>query len=133
MAFWDETKTFDTAYGLHDHSFVYRVGEIVEPTEEFDRNLDSVCTSGIHYFLTKERAYYWNYLPKNGVNKIWYENGQIDEHYNLKDGLEDGLYEKWYSNGQMWMRCTMKKDCFNGLVEVWNRDGSVDNERTKVY
>jgi uncharacterized protein DUF5758 len=69
MAFWDETKTFDTACGLHDLSFVYRVGEIVEPTEDFDRDLDKVCASGIHYFLTKEPAYVWDHTLQTGVNE----------------------------------------------------------------
>jgi hypothetical protein len=33
----------------------YKVGEVVKP-DQFDYNLDKVCTHGIHYFLTIEAA-----------------------------------------------------------------------------
>lgn len=131
--FQDETKTFDTAYGLNDHSFVYRVGEIVEPTEAFDRDLDKVCTSGIHYFLTKEPACVWDYTLQTGVNEGWHDNGQIEYGETIKDGLCNGPCEEWYEDGQIKMRCTYTDGKKDGLCEVWNKDGSVNEEKTKVY
>ena len=40
----------------HDYTFVYRVGETVEPREPFDPNRWNECASGIHFFITREEA-----------------------------------------------------------------------------
>lgn len=45
-----------TAHSIHDPSFSYTVGEIVRPTEPFDTNRWNTCTSGIHFFITREEA-----------------------------------------------------------------------------
>jgi hypothetical protein len=39
-----------------DPNFPYRIGEMVRPTEPFDTNRWNECTSGIHFFLTREEA-----------------------------------------------------------------------------
>ena len=40
----------------HDSGFIYRVGETVKPTDEFDTNRWNECASGIHFFITREEA-----------------------------------------------------------------------------
>ena len=40
----------------YDLSFTYNVGEIVKPTELFNKDRWNECSSGIHFFLTKEEA-----------------------------------------------------------------------------
>ena len=42
----------------------------------------------------------------NGVVEIHYDNGQLEERANYKDGNLDGLRESWYSNGQLRSRAT---------------------------
>ncbi len=46
------------ARSLIDESFVYRVGEMVEPTKPFDIYQDSFseCGIGIHFFITRKEA-----------------------------------------------------------------------------
>lgn len=44
------------AYSLRRHEFVYRVGRIVRPTNSFDLDPSCVCSSGIHFFMTKAEA-----------------------------------------------------------------------------
>ncbi len=46
----------EVAYSQHDYSFVYKVGETVKPTTEFDENRWDECSSGIHFFITREEA-----------------------------------------------------------------------------
>ncbi|MCL2653247.1 MAG: DUF5758 domain-containing protein, partial [Propionibacteriaceae bacterium] len=41
---------------LYDYSFVYRVGETVEPREPFDTDRWNECASGIHFYLTRIEA-----------------------------------------------------------------------------
>jgi hypothetical protein len=59
----------------------YKVGELVKP-DQFDHDLDEICTSGIHYFLTLKAA--MSYDIKNGCCII--------------DGTRFGANgnEKWY-------------------------------------
>jgi hypothetical protein len=58
----------------------YKIGEIVEP-DGFDDDLDIVCTSGIHYFLTLKAAMSYNikkgYCIINGV--LFGHDGEEDE------------------------------------------------------
>ena len=39
----------------YDHSFIYRVGEIVE-VNNFDENRWNVCAPGIHFFMSRDEA-----------------------------------------------------------------------------
>ena len=41
---------------LHDSRVFYRVGATVRPTEPYDPDIRVDCTSGIHFFLTREEA-----------------------------------------------------------------------------
>ena len=39
----------------HDKDFIYKVGEIVE-VKDFDENRWEECSTGIHFFLTRDEA-----------------------------------------------------------------------------
>ena len=43
------------AISRHDKDFVYRVGEIVE-VKDFDENRWNECSTGIHFFITRQEA-----------------------------------------------------------------------------
>jgi hypothetical protein len=49
----------DKAYSGHDSSFVYEVGKRVIPSA-YDENFLNECSSGIHFFITKEEAEAYN-------------------------------------------------------------------------
>ena len=51
----DNTETFDEAISQHDSSFVYKIGETVE-IEDFDMDRWNECSSGIHFFITRQEA-----------------------------------------------------------------------------
>ncbi len=61
------------------HKLKYIVGSIVEESS-FDKDLDATCSSGVHYYLTREAAYY-HYLDykkhKINIYKEWYPNGRL--------------------------------------------------------
>lgn len=46
-------------FSIHDRTFYYKVGKIIEPTEPFNENPMRECASGIHFFLTREEALYY--------------------------------------------------------------------------
>jgi uncharacterized protein YjbI with pentapeptide repeats len=45
-----------TAWSMHENSFVYKIGRIVEPSKPFDENRWKECASGIHFFITRQEA-----------------------------------------------------------------------------
>ena len=51
----ENTEEYNEVVSFHDKSFVYRVGEIVE-VKDFDENRWNECSTGIHFFLTREEA-----------------------------------------------------------------------------
>ena len=121
----DRSIEYDEAYGIYDKTFKYTVGEVVEPIDEFNENLNKWCASGIHYFLTEEPAYYWDYEPQNDLYKSWHSNGQMRERCTYKNGKRDGLYESWHSNGQMRYRYTYKNGNPDGRCESWCPNGQI--------
>jgi len=44
----------------YDRDFMYRVGDVVVPTMEFDPNWQQECAPGIHFFITKAEAKDYN-------------------------------------------------------------------------
>ena len=122
---YDPSIEYKEAFGIHDRTFRYAVKEIVEPRKPFNANLDKVCESGIHYFLTEYPAHNWESKPNNGLYERWYENGQMRERCSLKNEWYDGLCESWYEDGQIWKRYTHKNGKLDGLYESWYEDGQV--------
>ena len=45
----------DTVYSKYDEAFVYKIGEIVE-VKDFDDNRWNECSTGIHFFITRQEA-----------------------------------------------------------------------------
>ena len=46
----------EEAISRHDPEFIYRVGDVVRPTQPFDEDRWEECAPGIHFYLTREEA-----------------------------------------------------------------------------
>ena len=51
----DGKEKFLEAHSNYDYDFIYRVGEIVE-VNDFDENRWNECSTGIHFFVTRNEA-----------------------------------------------------------------------------
>lgn len=51
----DGNIEFKEAYSNHDKTFVYKTGEIVS-VDDFDEDRWNECSTGIHFFITREEA-----------------------------------------------------------------------------
>ena len=51
----ENTGEFEMVQSDYDENFIYKVGEIVE-VKDFDKNRWNECSSGIHFFITREEA-----------------------------------------------------------------------------
>ena len=56
----ENTKKYKTAISKHDESCAYKVGETIEVTD-FDDNRWEECSTGIHFFITREEAVQYEY------------------------------------------------------------------------
>ena len=54
-----------------------------------------------------------SYVPKGtGVNKDFYENGNLKEEVNYSDGKLNGMYREFYSDGSLKSECNY----LNGII-----------------
>lgn len=95
----------DFGYSLFDKKFEYRIGKIVS-VKDYNKNVDDVCSAGIHYFLSEDVAFCWNIdedyakqIMWTGVLKDWYENGRLKFEASFKNGVYEGEVKSWQSNG----------------------------------
>lgn len=97
--------SIETKFSSNKISTSYEVGKNVYP-DKFDDNLDNICSSGIHYFKSLERAFYYE-IPDDYQGKyiIWYDNGNKREEtfiiINNNKLIFNGIYKKWYENGNL--------------------------------
>ena len=52
----DGKEDFDKAIAKYDNSFVYEVGQFVEPKNGFGEDRWVECDAGIHCFITRKEA-----------------------------------------------------------------------------
>jgi antitoxin component YwqK of YwqJK toxin-antitoxin module len=64
-----------------------------------------------------------------GLQTFWYEHGQKKEEANFKDGIEDGLSTEWYDNGQKKEEANFKDGKLDGLVTWWYQNGQKSQEQ----
>ena len=104
-----------------DKQLTYKVGETVV-VEDYDTNVEKVCSSGIHYFLNKRPTEQYN-LVENGLYQSWHENGRKCEECTYINGQREGLYRSWHDNGQKWVECTYTNGKLEGLYQTWYENG----------
>ena len=69
-------------------------------------------------------------LHLTGVQKAYYDNGQISRRKFYKDGLAEGEGVSWYRNGQLEWRRAYRDDRLNGLSEQWYENGQLKERAT---
>ena len=135
----------------YDPNFVYKKGQVVE-VKDYDKDLNEVCSEGIHYFLSFEAAEFYGDMPedytgewkswhdngkleyqewwkngeKEGVHKKWYENDQLKYQKEWKDGKKEGVHKQWYENGQPESQGEFKNGKCEGVHKRWYPDGQLE-------
>lgn len=128
--------------------FQYIVDETADEYR-FDDDLDEVCTTGIHFFLTEETAFFYNLNIKNyngeyleynddgllikrlfyvdgkreGEYLEYYDNGKLREKYSYVNGQREGEYLEYHKNGKLWIKCFYKNDRNDGECLVYYENG----------
>jgi antitoxin component YwqK of YwqJK toxin-antitoxin module len=117
---FDSTKKVSSILSSNfENKLEYKIGKIIIP-DDFDRNLEEVCSNGIHYFLKLECAFYYSLEEiTNGEYLEWYENGQQLIKCTYTDGKRNGEYLSWYENGQQYKKYTYTDGKLNGEYLSW--------------
>jgi antitoxin component YwqK of YwqJK toxin-antitoxin module len=68
--------------------------------------------------------------PFTGRSERFYENGQLENRTDYKDGKKDGLSEWFWENGNLGQRGNLKNGKKEGLLEEFNQNGSLRRSST---
>ena len=116
----------DSICSDYNNNFIYKKGKVVE-ISNYDTNKNNVCAYGIHFFLTKEAAFFYNRSTTyNSPYESWYDNGQ--PHVKCDTIINDrfeGQYESWHENGQRSVKCNYKNGQLDGQYESWFENGQI--------
>ena len=115
----------------------------------FCRDSDKVCAAGIHYFLSRDAAYYWDNKIIDGPCQSWHDNGQkyeegtyingklhgtyqcfyddgqIAEEHTYLAGILNGSYQTWHDNGQTMLKCNYINGSLNRSYQTWYKNGQI--------
>lgn len=118
----------NTYADYNTHSTVcYQTNRIVEP-DDFDNNIEVVCSSGIHYFKSIEPAFNYNrdYLNEiDGLNcvwKQWHDNGDPMKEIRIVNGVADGIYREWFANGILKLEYNYVDGKLEGVQKEWHHN-----------
>ena len=126
-------KTMEEDISIYDEDFIYKTGKIVCCPDFDDKDINKVCSDGIHYFKTKETAVSWfyqntNYSFQNGKRIGWYENGSKQYERSYKKGKRDGTWTWWYESGSKESEGSYKDGKEDGTWTWWYESGSKESE-----
>ena len=115
-----------------EKKIVYITNEIIE-IDDYDYNLNEVCTRGIHYFKTIEQAFFWELLKFNpkytGKLNVWYDNGNKWREVEYKEGILEGKWIIWHENGNKMSEGDYKEGELDGKYIEWHENGNKSSER----
>ncbi len=125
-------QTIDSIRSDHDKNFIYKLNTQIKC--KFDEDINEICTTGIHFYLSRESAYFHHYyiktfIPKEGpyTCKSWYDNGEKWSEKQYLDG-DITLQTEWYENGYKSLEINYKNDLKHGTSIYW-----YDNGKKSLY
>lgn len=65
---------------------------------------------------------------KEGLWKVYFDNGQLEKEGNFKDGKPEGLWKKYHLNGQLKSEGNLKDGKAEGLAKYYYESGQLENE-----
>jgi antitoxin component YwqK of YwqJK toxin-antitoxin module len=96
-------------------------GKKILQGEEFYENDKKIRE--IAYFLNGKKEV--DAYLENGVQKKWYENGQLANEIHVENGSFNGPWKQWYTNGQIGVDGLMNKGKFFGEKKEYFVDGTL--------
>lgn len=96
-------------------------GKKILQGEEFYENGKKIREIG--YFIDGKKEI--DAYLENGVQKKWYDNGQLAIELHVENGSFNGAWKEWYTNGQIGVDGLKKKGKFFGEKKEYYVDGTL--------
>ena len=127
-----ETRVIQQMNGLHDKNFVYITGKEI-CVSDYDEDVNTVCSRGIHYFKTPYQAKMWDLYSYYYTGKYieWYDNGNKMDEGEYKDGKKEGKWIEWHEDGTKKEEGEYKDGEKEGKWSGWYECGN--NQYEKEY
>jgi antitoxin component YwqK of YwqJK toxin-antitoxin module len=102
----------------------YEINNSVVP-DEYDINQNNVCTGGIHYFNSIDRAFFYRNRPSgyDGTWIEWHDNGHKYSQGNYHDNKKTGIWIEWYNDGHIYSQGNYCHDKKTGPWFIWHANG----------
>lgn len=110
-----------------ENKITYKIGNIVK-VNDYDTNINEVCSTGIHYFRDPLPAFYYELIINkivNGKYISFYDNGQKERECKFINGQYNGKYIKWYIDGKKQLECTFNNGQLDGAYISWYNNGKL--------
>lgn len=82
-------RSYNTAWSWHEYRCKYEVGKIVEP-HDYDPDVNKICSGGIHYFLSLERALGFTENHEDDYVKAKFTGKVASSRYGIISTYQDG-------------------------------------------
>jgi antitoxin component YwqK of YwqJK toxin-antitoxin module len=150
----DHSKTIDsvTNVSYRYKAITYKPGEIIN-VSDYNPNINTICSTGIHYFHTYKAAFFYDYSVTNGKIMKWYDDGDVWCKEFFSNGKKNGIsvyfwedrirytesnyvndeltgpYTEWYRNNYKCQQGNYLNDKKTGKWVGWYYDGQICCER----
>jgi antitoxin component YwqK of YwqJK toxin-antitoxin module len=131
----DPTITTDSVVNSYYNrsSLTYQVNTIVE-VPDYNYNSNVICTTGIHFFLSKEPAYHYEPIVDaegriHGPYISWTSNGVKYNEMFYEHGMKEGAYVTYFeTNGNKRCEATYKHNKEHGRYAEYRQNGALSLE-----
>ena len=125
-------KIIDRIQNTSYHKQIWYVVSEVVSVLDYCLNLEEVCAQGIHYYLSKDPAFYWGNRQLHGLKIFWHDNGQKYEECNYVDGKIHGVYRSWWLNGNKHEERIHETGQLYGPYQSWYDNGQKHEKSSYV-
>jgi antitoxin component YwqK of YwqJK toxin-antitoxin module len=125
----DQINIVDSNY---TPSFKYTVGKTISE-KRYNKNINDICASGIHYYLTWEAAYFYDIdltLVKDGNIIDYNDNGSINEEYEVYGDTKHGQYKSYHTNNTLKSEGFMIHGAKYGSWKYYDKGGIMIAQKT---
>ncbi len=92
---------------------IYQLNDWIE--DDYDENIEKVCTTGIHFFLTNDIWQYGLDFLISGRLIKYHDNGALASDGHFRNSQQHGLYKEWWTDGNLRIECEYD----NGHLIKW--------------
>jgi hypothetical protein len=112
---------------LFDYTLLTYRRDCIVYADKFDKNLDNICSNGIHYFKTVDGAFYYQSYWVNKTGKYIYYNDDGSKYKEGDFSKKMFKYCNYDSNGNL-IREDIYFDSVIAHIIQYNSDGEIINE-----